>query len=146
MLAWRLLSLDYELEHPDLPWLPTEPERVGAFETLGIECCPLPSRLYHGTAGSTRRYSPFELPVALDIDRARFVYADPNHDALTTLSRWADAHGCLWEAPAERHCSVEIPAVVRADEEFERTQAILERRVTASGPSEAGGDVRAGYR
>ena len=33
----RLLSLDYVLEHPGLPWLPTESEKVGAFEALGIE-------------------------------------------------------------------------------------------------------------
>ena len=27
----RLLSLDYVLEHPELAWLPTEPEKVGCF-------------------------------------------------------------------------------------------------------------------
>ena len=32
-----LLSLDYVLGHTGLPWLPTEPEKVGAFETIGIE-------------------------------------------------------------------------------------------------------------
>ncbi len=26
----RLLSLDYVLEHPQLPWLPTEQEKVGS--------------------------------------------------------------------------------------------------------------------
>ena len=31
----RLLSLDYVLEHPGLPWLPTESEKVGAFKALG---------------------------------------------------------------------------------------------------------------
>ena len=62
------------LEHPDLPWLPTAPEKVDAFETLGIERRFLPSRLYRGVAGSTRRYFPLKLPVALDADRALFVY------------------------------------------------------------------------
>ncbi|MDE0082876.1 MAG: hypothetical protein OXT72_09540 [Gammaproteobacteria bacterium] len=38
----RLLSLDYVLEHPDLWWLPTEPETVGAFEALGVERRLLP--------------------------------------------------------------------------------------------------------
>ena len=37
ILLRRLLSLDYVLEHPALPWLPTEPEKVRAFEPLGIE-------------------------------------------------------------------------------------------------------------
>ena len=86
VLMRRLLSLDYVLEHPDLPWLPTEPEKVGAFETLGIERRLLPSRLYRGAAGSTRRYFPPKLPVALDTDRALFVYADPGHDTLTAFS------------------------------------------------------------
>ena len=48
VLLRRLLSLDYVLEHTDLPWLPTEPEKVGAFEALGIERRILPSRLYRG--------------------------------------------------------------------------------------------------
>ena len=142
VLMRRLLSLDYVLEHPDLPWLPTEPEKVDAFETLGIERRLLPSRLYRGAAGSTRRYFPLKLPVALDAKRALFVYADPGHDTLTAFSTWADAHGCLWEALAERHRSVEVVAVVRTDREFDRAQAVLQRRVRATGPSEASGDVR----
>ena len=48
VLMRRLLSLDYVIEHPDLPWLPTEPEKVAAFEALGIERELLPSRLYRG--------------------------------------------------------------------------------------------------
>ncbi len=37
VLMRRLLSLDYVLAHPQLPWLPTEPEKVRAVEALGIE-------------------------------------------------------------------------------------------------------------
>ena len=43
-ILWRrLLSLDYVLEHPGLRWLPTEQEKVGCFEALGLGrgvCCP----------------------------------------------------------------------------------------------------------
>ena len=60
VLMRRLLSLDYVLEHPDLPWLPTESEKVGAFEALGIERRILPSRLYRGAAGNTWRYFPLK--------------------------------------------------------------------------------------
>ena len=60
VLMRRLLSLDYVLEHSALPWLPTEPEKVGAFEALGIEREILPSRLYRGAAGDTRRYFPLK--------------------------------------------------------------------------------------
>ena len=41
----RLLSLDYVLEHPELPWLPTEQEKVAFFEVLGIDRRRLPHRL-----------------------------------------------------------------------------------------------------
>ena len=58
VLMRRLLSLDYVLEHTGLSWLPTELEKVGAFEALGIERRLLPSRLYRGAAGNTRRYFP----------------------------------------------------------------------------------------
>ena len=92
VLMRRLLSLDYVLEHPDLPWLPTEPEKVGVFETLGIERHLLPSRLYRGASGSTRRYFPLKLPVALDADRPLFVYADPDHDTSKALRSWGAAH------------------------------------------------------
>ena len=60
VLMRRLLSLDYVLEHTGLPWLPTEPEKVGAFEALGIERRLLPSRVYRGAAGNTRRYFPLK--------------------------------------------------------------------------------------
>ena len=40
-----------------LPWLPTEPEKVGAFEALGIERQLLPLRVYRGAARNTRRHS-----------------------------------------------------------------------------------------
>ena len=54
----RLLSLDYVIEHSDLPWLPTEHEKVGALEALGIERRILPVKAYRGAAGSTWRYFP----------------------------------------------------------------------------------------
>ena len=32
----RLLALDYVLDHPELPWLPTEAEKMACFEALAI--------------------------------------------------------------------------------------------------------------
>ena len=55
VLVRRLLSLDYVLEDPHMPWLPTEPEKVRAFEALGIERRLLPLRVYRGAGGNTRR-------------------------------------------------------------------------------------------
>ncbi|MDE2762686.1 MAG: hypothetical protein F4086_19865 [Gemmatimonadetes bacterium] len=58
----RLLSSDYVIEHPDLPWLPTEAEKVAAFEALGIERSAMPVRVYRGAAGGARRYFPRGMP------------------------------------------------------------------------------------
>ena len=52
VLMRRLLSLDYVLEHVQLPWLPTEAEKVAPFEALGIERRILPQRVYRGAAGN----------------------------------------------------------------------------------------------
>ena len=61
VLMRRLLSLDYVLEHPGLPWLPTESEKVGAFEALGDRapsCCPRGSTAEPpGTPGAISRSS-----------------------------------------------------------------------------------------
>ena len=46
ILLRRLLALDYVLEHPGLPCLPTESEMLGAFEALGIEPRHLPLRVW----------------------------------------------------------------------------------------------------
>ena len=42
----RLLSLDYVLDHPQLPWLPTESEKVACFDQLGIDRTNLPRRVW----------------------------------------------------------------------------------------------------
>ena len=81
----RLLVLDYVLEHPGLPSLPTEPEKVRAFEALGIERRHLPLRVYRGAVGEARHHFRLKLPIALEPDRAVFVYADPRYETATAL-------------------------------------------------------------
>ena len=142
VLMRRLLSLDYVLEHTGLPWLPTESEKVGAFEALGIERRILPSRLYRGAAGNTRRYFPLKLPVALEAERALFVYVEPGHDTATALRSWGEAHLGLWQALSERGRSVEVVAVVRTLEEFARARSILGAWAEASGPAEPDAGIR----
>ena len=56
VLIRRLLAFDYVLDHPQLPWLPTEPEKMAAFEALSVERRLLPRRVYRGAAGNLRRY------------------------------------------------------------------------------------------
>ena len=125
VLTRRLLSLDYVIEHTGLSWLPTEPEKVRAFEALGIERRVLPMRVYRGTAGHTRRYFPLKLPVALGTEAAVFVYADPGHDTAKALHSWGRAHRPLWGMLQERGRPVEAVAVVRSDWEFQRAEKVL---------------------
>ena len=125
VLLRRLLSLDYVMEHTGQAWLPTEAEKVGAFEALGIERALLPVRVYRGAAGGAQRYFPLRLPVALDAGRAVFVYADPGHDTATGLRSWGRAHRELWEGLQERGRRAEVVAVVRTDSEFDRAEKVL---------------------
>ena len=61
LMLRRLLSLDYVLEHPELPWLPTEQEKVAFLDLFGIDRRRLPSRLYHGANGNQTRYFALKL-------------------------------------------------------------------------------------
>ena len=125
VLMRRLLSLDYVIGHPGQAWLPTEPEKVAAFEALGIERRALPVRVYRGAANDTRRYFPLKLPVALDAEDAVFVYADPGHETAVGLHSWGRAHRELWRALQQRGRSVEAVAVVRRDCDFDRAEKVL---------------------
>ena len=94
----RLLSLDYVLEHPELSWLPTEPEKVSFFELLGIDRKLLPDRVYQGAVGKQTRYFALKLPIAVDAKTATFAYVDPGKDTDTELRSWGAAHEWLWRA------------------------------------------------
>ncbi len=121
----RLLALDYVLEHPRLPWLPAEADRVAAFETLGIERALLPQRVYRGALGGIRRFFPLGLPIALDTERAVFVYAEPGHGTATALRSWRAKHGDLWKALWDLGLKIEVVAVVRRWKEARRTRTVL---------------------
>lgn len=140
VLMRRLLSLDYVIDHPGLPWLPTEDEKVAAFEGLGLERALLPVKVYRGGTGTTRRRFPVKLPIALDAERVVFVYVDPGHDTSTGLRSWAAAHRALWDAIRGRGRSVEVVGVVRTRGGLRRARRMLGHwvgRSTASGPSPA---------
>ena len=125
VLLRRLLSLDYVMGQTGQAWLPTELEKVAAFEALGLDRRVLPVRVYRGAAGDTRRYFPLKLPVALDAGRAVFVYADPGHDTATGLRSWGRVHRELWEGLQEQGRKVRAVAVVRTDSEFGRAEKVL---------------------
>lgn len=142
VLMRRLLSLDYVIEHADLPWLPTEDEKVAAFEALGIERSLLPVRIYRGAAGDTRRHFPVKLPVALDSARAMFVYVDPGHETSTALRSWGNAHRGLWRALAGLGRSVEVIAVGRTSREIDRAERVMRGWAEDGVPPEADAGMR----
>ena len=94
----RLLSLDYVLEHPQLPWLPTEEEKVSCFDRLGIERSQLPRRVWGNAAGHTVRLFANKHPIAVDPrgKQAWFVYADSQEDSPQGVCSWRTEHKALW--------------------------------------------------
>ena len=142
VLMRRLLSLDYVIEHPGLPWLATESEKVAAFEALGIERGLLPVRVYRGAARTTGHHFPVKLPIALDAESAVFVYADPGHATATALHSWGAAHRGLWHALGRRGRSVEVIAVGRPSRELERARRVMRHWAEPSGPAELDPQVR----
>ena len=141
VLMRRLLSLDYVLAHSQLPWLPTEAEKVRAVEALGIERRLLPQRVYGGTAGNLRRYFPLKLPVALDAERAVFVYADPGHETAAALRSWGTAHRKLWKALWDRGVRIEVVAVARTWQERSRAERVLANWTRDPRPSEFDAEI-----
>ena len=130
----RLLGLDYVLEHPRLPWLPTEADRVAAFEALGIERGLLPQRVYRGALGGLRRFFPLGMPVALDSGRAVFVYAEPGYETATAIRSWDAKHGDLWKGLWDLGLKIEVVAVVRRWKEYGRAEQGAGQLVAVSAP------------
>ncbi len=136
VLMRRLLSLDYVIERPRLSWLPTEAEKVAAFEALGIERRILPQRSYRGAAGNIRRHFHLGLPLALDAGRAVFVYVDPGHETATALRAWGAAHRELWGVLRDRGHKIEVVAVARTREASSRADTVLGNWARDPRPSE----------
>lgn len=102
----RLLSLDYVLEHSDLDWLPTGPEKLDYLQRLGISLTDLPHRVHRGpfTDHPARRYFPLNLPIAGSGATTTFVYADPGGRRRLQSERvraWVTDHAALWKALRE---------------------------------------------
>ena len=133
----RLLSLDYVLEHPGAGWLPTEPEKVGFFEGLGLDRRLMPRRIYQGTAGNRKRYFALKLPIAVEGKTVTFVYVDPGHETDTEIRSWGLAHGRLWAALRNSGSQVRVVAIAAEHETVERAERRL-RGWAAGGPRKHG--------
>ena len=126
-ILWRrLLSLDYVLEHPQSPWLPTEQEKVGCFEALGLDRRLLPHRVYRSKKGTTRkRYFALKLPVAVNSETATFAYVDPGNETNTGLRSWGDAHRRLWAALRGKGLRVQVVAIGRDHQAAASAETVL---------------------
>ncbi len=111
---------------------------MAAFEALSVERRLLPRRVYRGATGNLRRYFPLRLrlPVALDAERAVFVYVDPGHETATALRSWGAAHRELWEALWDRGRGIEVVVVVRTTDERGRAETVLANWARDPHPSE----------
>ena len=132
----RLLSLDYVLEYPQLSWLPTEQEKVGFFESLGIDRRRIPHRIYQGAVGKQTRYFALKLPIAVDTKTATFAYVDPGKDSDTERRSWGAAHRQLWGALRKKGRAVHV-LVIGADHNATRRSEITLKR-WSNGTSEQG--------
>ena len=122
----RLLSLDFVLDHPDLPWLPTEREKLACFQQLGIEPFLLPRRIYAGHAKGRIRYFPLNMPVAMGPEAALFVYIDPGMGTRSELDSWRQAHRPLWQMLRECGWRIEVVAVAWEQELLDRAQRVFQ--------------------
>ena len=122
----RLLSLDFVLGELEVPWLPTEPEKVAAFESLGIERRRFPKRVYGSKKGG-RTVRPFgwKMPVAFGGSRARFAFVDTGGETHDELLSWGAEHTPLWSALAERDMRVELVAVSLSSDRLTEAKNIL---------------------
>ena len=133
----RLLSLDFVLEHPDMNWLPAEPEKVEFFERLGLSRQLIPRRIYYGAVGAQKRYFALKLPLAGDDETVTFAYVDPGHQTDRELHSWGAAHGPLWDALRKKGRRVRVIGIAAENETVDRTDRVL--RVWAStAPKETG--------
>ena len=121
----RLLSLDFVLDHPDLPWLATEQEKVACFERLGIDPELLPKRIYYGRANGRVRYFHIKMPLAVEQDRAVFTYIDPGMGTRSELDSWGAAHRNLWDKLRQPGRRVEVVAVAWEQHVLDRAGRVL---------------------
>ena len=136
LMLRRLLSLDYVLENPELPWLPTEQEKVAFFDLLGFDRRRLPHRLYHGANGNQTRYFALKLPIAANAKTATFAYVDPGRYTDTELRSWGAAHEWLWRALRGKGIQVRAVVVGADHTATRRSKAAL--RSWSNGASEQG--------
>ena len=132
----RLLSLDIVLDHPEMPWLPTEQEKVACFEQIGIDPKLLPQRIYAGRTRGRARYFHIKMPIAVSHDLAVFAYIDPGMGTRSELDSWGAAHRELWQELRQSGRRVEVVAATWEHQHLDRARRRLQfwrtRKISAA--------------
>ena len=110
-----------------------DPQVTQLLQALGLSRRLFPCRHYAGHAQGRGRYFPRKLRLALEEDRATFVYVDPGRDTDSELLSWGAEHGRLWTALRAREHPAHVFAVARDGLRRERAGKIL-RRWAGPGP------------
>ena len=133
-------------------WLPTEPEKVAFFDSLGIDRRRLPKRVYQGAVGSQTRYFALKLPIAANAKTATFAYVDPGKYTDTELRSWGDSHEWLWRALRLKGIEVQVVAIGLDFDDTIRSETALKRwskgaggasKQAVEGQTQADPDVKA---
>ncbi len=122
----RLLALDYVIDHLDAPWLPTDDEKAAAFTAARVSKDVWPGRVYAGRDGSRRRPFIPRLPLALDAERATFVFVEPEEATQSALRNWGGQHAGLWAALLMTGRAVEVVVVGRNSERLAAAGRVLD--------------------
>ncbi|MDE2926186.1 MAG: hypothetical protein OXT71_07305, partial [Acidobacteriota bacterium] len=69
-----------------------DPQVTQLLQALGLSRRLFPCRHYAGHAQGRGRYFPRKLRLALEEDRATFVYVDPGRDTDSELLSWGAEH------------------------------------------------------
>ena len=133
----RLLSLDYVVERPGEPWLATEAEMVSALQAAGAPERALPRRVYRGRRDSRTRYFAHKLPVALDAERATFVFVQAEDVTPAGVRTWGEAHASLWAALRAGGRAVEVVVVGRDPERLAAAEPVLAAWTKTAAPAGA---------
>ena len=122
----RLLALDYLIDHLDAPWLPTDGEKVAAFTAAEVPKGVWPGRVHAGRDGARRRPFIHRLPLALDAERATFVFVQPEEETQSALRTWGGQHAGLWATLLAAGRTVDVVVVGRNAERLAAAGRVLD--------------------
>ena len=123
----RLLALDYILEHPHDPWLPTEHDKFDFFHRiLKMPEHRLPSRVYQGHAAGRRRYFPTKFPICASSDSVTMLYVDPGDCNDSPLRRWASDRRRFFASIRDAGYQLRIAFITAKTSALSRRRHVLE--------------------